>query len=295
MLPKVEFEVSEPLNKFCHISVLYSDLLPDELAKGMLGNKAYQAKHSNLRTDENLERLRHAGIISPTSWYSMARTFMRTKSLNEAIASLEPGRPVGQLLNIMKQDVHGYDDIWGSTKPHLEEYKQQFIDEWSPISSQVLSRLSLLTKEDWTVNDIRVNFVDCLNGGFAWTDSVAVYPFPDMDVEKKFLAHELSELMTPTSTVIRILADAGLDESISHTVVDMLAFFSVKDFIKNLDRKGIKPNPSYYPMADTLYPALEEYSTDLTSYPEFESLINRIVPLFKQSKGTVEATLLSKQ
>ena len=283
MLPKVEFEVSEPLNKFCHISVLYSDLLPDELAKGMLGNKAYQAKHSNLRTDENLERLRHAGIISPTSWYSMARTLMRTKTLDEAIASLNPGRPIGQLLNIMKQDVHGYDDIWASTKPRLEQYKQRFVEEWSPISSQVLSRLSLLTKEDWTTtNDILVNFVDCLNGGFAWTDSVAVYPFPDMDVEKKFLAHELSELMTPTSTVIRILADAGLDESISHTVVDMIAFFSVKDFVKNLDRKGIKPNPSYYPMANTLFPLLEGYSKDPGAYPNLESFLKGMVPLLEQ-------------
>jgi len=283
LLPKVEFEVNEPLNKFCHISVLYSDLLPDELAKGMLGNKPYQAKHSNLRTDENLERLRHAGIISPTAWYSTARTLIRTKSLDEAIASLKPGRPIGQILNIMKQDVHGYDDIWASTKPRLEQYKQRFVEEWSPISSQVLSRLSLLTKEDWTTtNDILVNFVDCLNGGFAWTDSVAVYPFPDMDVEKKFLAHELSELMTPTSTVIRILADAGLDESISHTVVDMLAFFSVKDFLKNLDRKGIKPNPSYYPMANTLFPLLEGYSKDPGAYPNLESFLKGMVPLLEQ-------------
>ena len=282
MLPKVEFEVNEPLNKFCHISVLYSDQLPDELAKGMLGNKAYQAKHTNLRTDENLERLRHAGIISPTSWYSMARTFMRTKTLDDAIASLKLGRPISQLLNIMKQDVHGYDDIWASTKPRLEDYKQKFIEEWSPISNQVLSRLSLLTKENWTTNDICVNFADCLNGGFAWTDSVAVYPFPDMDVEKKFLAHELSELMTPTSTVIRILADAGLDESISHTVVDILAFFSVKDFVKNLDRKGIKPNPSYYPMANTLFPLLEGYSRDPAAYPDFESFLKRMLPLLEQ-------------
>src|SRR2546422_11240696 len=257
--------------------------MPDELAKGMLGNKAYQAKHSNLRTDENLERLRHAGIISPTAWYSMARTLMRTKSLDEAIASLKPGRPIGKLLNIMKQDVHGYDDIWASTKPRLEEYKQRFVEEWSPINSQVLSRLSLLTKEDWTVNDdILVNFVDCLNGGFAWTDSVAGYPFPDMDVEKNFLAHELSEFMTPTSTVVRILADAGLDESISHTVVDMIAFFSVKDFVKNLDRKGIKPNPSYYPMANTLFPLLEGYSKDPGAYPNLESFLKGMVPLLEQ-------------
>src|SRR5207245_9940765 len=110
---------------------------------------------------------------------------------------------------------------WASTKPRLEDYKQKFIEEWSPISNQVLSRLSLLTKEDWTTNDIRVNFVDCLNGGFAWTDSIAVYPFPDMDVEKKFLDNELSDLITPTTTVIKILKDQELDESNVHTVVYM--------------------------------------------------------------------------
>src|SRR5437879_13152681 len=99
----------------------------------------------------------------------MARTLMRTKTLDEAIASLNPGGPIGQLLNIIKQDVHGYDDIWASTKPRLEEYKQKFIEEWSPINSQVLSRLSLLTKEDFTVTDILVNFVECLYCCFAST------------------------------------------------------------------------------------------------------------------------------
>src|SRR3989454_11404387 len=108
-----------------------------------------------------------------------------------------------------------------------------------------------------------------------------------MDVEKKFLAHELSELITPTSTVNRILADGGLDESISHTVFDMIAFFSVKDFIKNLDRKGIKPNPSYYPMANTLFPLLEGYSRDPAAYPDFESFFKRASHLLLDSNSVL--------
>jgi hypothetical protein len=62
----------------------------------------------------------------------------------------------------------------------------------------------------------------------------------------------------------------------------MLAFFSVKDFVKNLERKGIKPNPSYYPMAETLFPLLEGYSRDPAAYPDFETFLRRALPVLEQ-------------
>jgi len=128
-------------------------------------------------------------------------------------------------------------------------------------------------KEEWAADDIDVAFVDCLNGGFAWQDSIALVPFPESDVEKKLLAHELSELITPQSTIARKLKTSRLDVGMVHTIVDLIAYFSVKDFLENPERKGMKPNPKYYPAVNELFPFFETYAKNPSSYDDFETLI----------------------
>src|SRR5438034_2468992 len=60
----------------------------------------------------------------------------------------------------------------------------------------------LLAKRPWTTDRIRVHFIDCLYGGFGWNDCIGFAPFPDIEVQKKFLAHELSELITPRRSLV---------------------------------------------------------------------------------------------
>ena len=122
----------------------------------------------------------------------------------------------------------------------------------------------------------------CLYGGFAWGDCVAFALFPDFEVEKKFLTHELSELITPSSQVTEALLKAGLDPGITHTVVDMIAYFAVKDYLKkpvypNPERKGIRPNPNYYPAAEKLFPVFDKYATNPSIYPNFEAFLEEII------------------
>ena len=270
------------MNEFCHVSVLYADCLPLELSSGMLGNKLYVSRNSHLRQNSILHELRKA-TISPRSWYAFARDLMRTGDLEEVVSDWKGREPMTDLfMNILSQGSNGWVQIWDQALPRLEEYKQKFGSVWSPVSDSVLSRLSKLSKTEWTANEICVHFVECLNGGFAWHDSIAFATLPDIEVQKKFLAHELSELITPSRLVEQELGRAGMDQGITHTVVDMVAYFSVKNFIAkpadpNIERKGVLPNKNYYPKVEELYPIFDDYSKNPSEYDDFGSLVKKIV------------------
>ena len=227
--------------------------------------------------------------ISSRSWYSFARDLMRARDLEEILSDWKGREPMTDLfLNILSQRSNGWAQIWDLTRPKLEEYKQKFESGWNPISDLVLSRLSQLAKTEWMADEIRVHFVDCLNGGFAWNDSIAFATLPDVEVQKKFLAHELSELITPSRLVEQELGRAGLDQGMTHTVVDMIAYFSVKDSIAkpmqpNIERKGVVPNKNYYPKVEELYPIFEEYSKNPSEHDDLGSLVKKIVLRLKTS------------
>jgi len=288
LVPRIRLEVSSLVNEFCHVSVLYSDCLPLELSSGMLGNRIYASRNSQLRQENILRELRKTPISS-RPWYSFARDLMRARDLEEIVSDCKGREPMTDLfLKILSQGSNGWAQIWDLTRPRLEEYKQKFESVWNPISDLVLSRLSQLAKTEWTTDEIRVHFADCLNGGFAWHDSIAFATLPDIEVEKKFLAHELSELITPSQLVAQELGRAGLDPGVTHTVVDMVAYFSVRDFIAkpahpNIERKGVVPNKSYYPKVEELYPIFEDYSKNPSDYDDFASLVKKIVLRLKTS------------
>jgi hypothetical protein len=286
---RITFEVSRSLNHFCHVSVLYSDTLPAELADGMLGNKAYQEKNTRLRREKVLRALREAEPVRAGSWYSLARQLMRTPSLKDAESGLNVSGGLQVMLGQLREEDRDFDEIWDKTATRLEEYRAKFQAIWSPISDRVLTSLSSLSKEEWAIDEIRVHFVDCLWGGFAWVDSIAFTPFPDMEVQKKFLTHELSELITPGHVVATKLKEAGLNPGITHTVVDMLAYFSVRDFIEkpvfpHPERRGIRPNQDYYPAVDELYPLTENYAQDPSASKSFDAFIGEVVSRLKAAK-----------
>jgi len=254
----------------------------------MLGNKVYVSRNSQLRKNSILRELQKAPI-SPRSWYAFARDLMRTGDFEEVVSDWKGREPMTDVfLNILSHGSNGWEQIWELTRPRLEEYKQKFGSVWSPIADSVLSRLSQLAHVEWTADEIRVHFVDCLNGGFAWHDSIAFATLPDIEVQKKFLTHELSELITPSPFVTRELGKSSLDPEIAHTMVDMLAYFSVKDFIAkpvdpNIERKGVVPNKNYYPKVEELYPLFEEYSKNPSEHDDFGSLVKKIIVTLKTS------------
>jgi len=288
LVPGVSLEVSRLVNEFCHVSVLYADCLPTELSSGMLGNKAYASRNASLIQNNILHDLQKA-TISAHSWYSFARDLMRARGLEDFVSEWEGREPMTDVfLNILSQGSDGWEQIWDLTRPRLEEYKQKFGSVWTPIADSVLSRLAELSRVEWTAGEIHVHFADSLNGGFAWHDSIAFATLPDIEVQKKFLAHELSELITPRLFVKKELGKARLDPEVAHTVVDMIAYFSVKDFIAKpvdptMERKGVVPNKNYYPKVEELYPIFEDYSKNPSEYDDFASLVKKIVLRLKRS------------
>jgi hypothetical protein len=180
LVPRIKLGVNSLVSEFCHISVLYADCLPNELSSGMLGNKVYTSRNSQPRQNSILRELQKAPISS-RSWYSFARDLMRTGDLEEVVSDWKGREPMtDSFLNILSQGSNGWEQIWELTRPRLEEYRQKFESVWNPISNLVLSRLSQLSKMQWMADEIRVHFVDCLNGGFAWQDSIAFATLPDI-------------------------------------------------------------------------------------------------------------------
>lgn len=84
----------------------------------------------------------------------------------------------------------------------------------------------------------------------------------------------------------RKLVGAGLDPQIAHTVVDMIAYFSVRDFIAkpvypHPERRGIRPNPNYYPAVEDLYSLFERHAENPSSYNNFETLVQGMIMKLK--------------
>ena len=298
MNPQVEFGVSRVVNEFCHISVLYSELMPAELATGMLKNIAYQTRNGHLRRDEvRLELQRVGPFASESEWYGFVTGLMKRGPSGGLEALSESSEPAELFRKIRQEGVAGFDEIWKEVKPRLEEYMEKFQSEWVPISDRVLSRLSILAKSPWTVDRIRIHFIDCLYGGFGWNHCIGFAAFPDLQVQKKFLAHELSELITPRRIIGDALRRASLNSEIAHTIVDMLAYFSVRDVLErpvypNPEKKGIKPNPNYYPAVAELYPFFERYAEDPSIYIGFKEVVQDMIPSLKE--GTESRVLIEK-
>ncbi len=283
MVPKVEFDVSKTLNEFCHLSVLYSDLMPTELATGILKNISYQELHQDLRRDDmRLAIQKTRPFPSESEWYKFATGLMRRDG-SGGFWSLSSNSEFVKLFQDLRQRrATDFDEIWKETRPRLTEYMYNFISYWSPISDKVLLKLQHLAKAHWQTGKIQVHYIECLYGGFAWNNCIGLTSFPDMNVQKKLLTHELSELITPQRMIVEELRKAGLDLGIEHTVVDMLAYFSIRDFLNELEpsggeRKGLRPNPDYYPATKVLFPIFEKYAEDPWAYPDFLALVQEMI------------------
>lgn len=268
--------------------------MPIELATGMLGNKAYQARNAHLRRDEVRLELQRAGpFASESEWYRFATGLMKRGPSGAFEARSGHSKPEESFRKIRQGGVAGFEEVWREVRPRLEEYQEKFAPEWSSISDQVLSRLSALAKTSWTMDKIRVHFIDCLYGGFGWNDCIGFAALPDLQIQKKFLAHELSELITPRQLVGDALREANLNSGIAHTIVDMVAYFSVRDFLArpvnpNPESKGIKPNPNYYPAVKELYPMFELYAENPAIYTDFEELVHDIIVKLSKSSPMIE-------
>jgi hypothetical protein len=143
--------------------------------------------------------------------------------------------------------------FWTQTEPRLKTFASEFEAEWITIQKPILTMMSDIAKLSWKQKCVNVHFVDCIHGASGWIRDVVLPPFPNIDVEKKLLAYELA-----------------------HTIIDLIAYFSVKEHVAEPEKQGIKPNPNYYTNVEKLYPVFKKCYMQPENFPDFETILRRI-------------------
>jgi hypothetical protein len=278
LIPTIRFFVNEYVNLYYHLSVLFSEYFSDEESVGFLNNSVYRQKYRHLKTEKLHQLFQSLQQYSFYAWDFAGKSLFEANTMDSAAKILKStSQKIAEIwFEIYSEAFNSYEDVWAQTKIKLKECAQKFKMEWDSISASVLSRMSSISKCPWKHGTINVHFVDCICGASAWVKDIALAPFPDIDVEKKLLSHELAHTLVPDHFLKTKLRDFGLDLGLSHSIVDLIAYFSVKDHVTDLERRGIRPNPDYYEQVERLYPIFE----DCYKYPRtsrsFDEILGRI-------------------
>jgi hypothetical protein len=276
--PQIRFSVSKYVNLFYHVSVLFSEYFPDEISLGILKNSTYRQEHERLKTERLHKLFQSLQEQSFYTWDFMGLPLSETNDMMSAKGILvDTSQKIAQIwLEIYQEALNTYEDIWAQTGPKLKNFASEFGAQWISVSESILTKMSSMTKLSWKEGYMNVHFVDCIRGGSAWVKDIALPPFPNMDVEKKLLAHELAHTLVPDYLLKGKLQKVGLDWTIAHTAVDLIAYFSIKEYVTEPEKRGIKPNPSYYAHVEELYPIFEECYLQPENFPDFETVLKQI-------------------
>lgn len=277
-VPSVRFFVSKHVNLFYHTCVLFSEYFPDEYSLGILNNSTYRQQHEHLKTQGIHLKFQNLWKYSFYTWDFVGKSLLES---NTAASSSKILKKASQdqmdiWTEILSEALRSYDDIWAHTEVRLTEYQLRFEAEWNLVSESILTKMANMVKLPWKTEFINVHLVDCVYGAQGWTEDVVAPPFPIIDVEKKLVAHELAHILVPDYFLKTKLQTLGLDYTISHTIVDLIAYFGVKEHMTDPDRKGIKPNPDYYVQVPKLYPIFENCDKNPQRYQNFDEILNQI-------------------
>jgi len=277
-IPRVQFLVSKHVNLFYHVNVLFSEYLPDEYSLGILNNSAYRQKHERLKTRSLHMKFQKLWRHSFYTWDFIGKSLYESRTQASMRKTL--GRASQEQMDIwveiLSEALQSYEDIWLQIEGKLEEYKSKFEAEWNHINESVLAGMSNVARMPWKTDLINAHIVDCVYGASAWSGDVVVPPFPDLDVEKKLLSHEIAHILVPDYFLKTKLQTLSLDSAIAHTIVDLIAYFGVKKHVVDLERRGIKPNPDYYTEVPKLYPIFENCYKNPEAYGSFDEILKQI-------------------
>jgi hypothetical protein len=243
-----------------------------------LNNSTYRQQHENLKTQGLHQKFQNLWRYSYYAWDFVGKSLSEMDTITSTKETL--GRASQDQMNIwleiLLEALLSYEPIWGEIEGKLKEYKLKFEPEWNPIYKLILTKMSNLAKLPWATKVINVHLVDCVYGAQSWIEDIVTPPFPIIDIEKKLLAHELAHILVPDYFLKTKLQSLGLDYAISHTIVDLIAYFGVKEHIIDLERKGIKPNPNYYADVPKLYPIFEDCYRNPDRYRNLDDILKQI-------------------
>lgn len=277
-VPKLRFFVSKQVNLFYHISVLFSEYFSDEYSLGILNNSAYREHYANLKTQSLHQKFQSLWRYSFYSWDFVGKSLFEANTITGTRKILRKAsqEQMDIWVEILSEALSSYENVWRQTAQKLKEYRSRFETEWNRINDFILAEMSNLAKLPWKTNTIAAHLVDCVYGAQSWTEDVVLPPFPDLDIEKKLLSHEIAHILVPDYFLKTKLQSLGLNCAIAHTIVDLIAYFGVKEHVADLERRGIKPNPSYYEEVSKLYPIFEECYENPDRYQSFDEILKQI-------------------
>jgi hypothetical protein len=210
-------------------------------------------------------------------WDYVGKALCEADAASSAQVLVETSKNLSDIwLEILSNALLSYENIWAQTEVKLQEYKSKFEEEWNPVCQYILTKMSNVAKLPWNTELIKVHLVDCVHGASSWTADVVLPPFPVFDVEKKLLAHELAHILLPDYSLKTKLRGLDLDFAIAHTIVDLIAYFGVKEHAQDPERRGIMPNPDYYPHVSKLYPIFEECYKNPDKYQNIDQILQQI-------------------
>jgi hypothetical protein len=260
------------------VCVLFSEYFSDEYAKGILNNQPYRQKYESLKTQSLNEKFRNLWQRSYYAWDFVGKSLFKAKT-NAAVRSILEKESQNQMnvwLDILSEAWPAYRSIWEQAEHRIKEYAREFSDTWNLTQSSVLPKMSEIAKLSWAVESINVHFVECVNGASSWADDIVMACFPDTDVEKKLLSHEIAHILAPDYLLKTKLQSLKLDDALAHTIVDLIAYFSVKNHLANPERRGMKPNPHYCLEVSRLYPIFEDAYDHPNKYGSFDDILRQI-------------------
>lgn len=278
-VPRIRFTINKYLNMFYHLCVLFSEYFPDEISLGILNNPTYRQEHERLKTGKLHQLFERLQKYSFYTWDFMGLPLFETNDMLRAKRILtDTSQKMAQIwFEVYQESLPSYESIWAQIEPRLKTFASEFEAEWIIVQKAILTKMSDIAKLPWKQEYVNVHFVDCIHGASGWIRDVALPPFPNIDVEKKLLAHELAHTLVPDYFLRTRLQKLGLDHTIAHTIIDLIAYFSVKEHVVKPEKRGIKPNPNYYTHVEELYPLFEECYMHPENFPDFEAMLRRII------------------
>jgi len=270
--------VNKHVNLFYHVCVLFFEYFPDEYSLGILNNSTYRKQYKHLKTQSLHQKFQHLQQYSFYTWDFVGKALFKadTKDSTREILEGTSQNLADVWVEILSEALPSYEDIWAQTEAKLEEYRSKLEAEWNPICESVLTEMSNIAKLPWKTKAIDVHLVDCVYGAQSWTQDVVLPPFPIPDIEKKLLAHEIAHILVPNHLLKTKLQSLGLDYAISHTIVDLVAYFGIKEHVTDPERRGIKPNPNYYAQVPKLHPIFEDCYKNPDRYQNFDDVLKQI-------------------
>jgi len=277
-VPHIRFYVNKYVNLFYHVCVLFSEYFPDEYSLGILNNSSYRQQYEHLKTQSLHQKFQCLWQSSFYTWDFVGKSLYETNVMSSAKEVLKgASQDFAEIwMEILSMALPSYESIWTQTEVKLKEFMSKFETEWNPVYEIILTKMSDIAKLPWKTEFINAHFVDCVYGAQSWSKDVVLPPFPIIDIEKKLFAHEIAHILAPDYILKTKLQSLDLDCAIAHTIVDLIAYFSVKEHVTDPERRGIKPNPNYYAQVSKLLPLFEECHKNPTKYHNFDEILKQI-------------------